>query len=191
VSFLLSSEILLSSLRVPQYDKELVQEQTRRKEKEAAQTPSSSGQKVEPKDVTVTEIVDAGLFYVQFTSEAAQLDELMKSLKAENLESAAAHSPAVKEIVAAQFTEDNVWYRAEIMKALPDGKYLVFYIDYGNVRVVDYFFPSSLSLSLLIDFCCVLFSSTVGDLGWQAHSSVAEEVPGVAGTGIAGLVGIH
>ncbi|XP_017033401.1 protein tudor [Drosophila kikkawai] len=35
-------------------------------------------------------------------------------------------------IVAALFEDDELWYRAKLLKQLPDGKYEVLFIDYGN-----------------------------------------------------------
>eukprot|EP01116_Phalansterium_solitarium_P001294 TRINITY_DN1108_c0_g1_i1.p1 TRINITY_DN1108_c0_g1~~TRINITY_DN1108_c0_g1_i1.p1 ORF type:complete len:918 (+),score=421.64 TRINITY_DN1108_c0_g1_i1:113-2866(+) len=81
-------------------------------------------------DVIVTEIVDASTFYVQIVGpEAEQLEDLMKalSLQAEQ----GPHSPAVNEIVSAQFTEDDAWYRAKVT-SVSGGEVGVFYVDYGN-----------------------------------------------------------
>ncbi|KAH8254756.1 hypothetical protein KR032_012016 [Drosophila birchii] len=35
-------------------------------------------------------------------------------------------------IVAALFEDDELWYRAQLLKQLPDGRYEVLFIDYGN-----------------------------------------------------------
>jgi staphylococcal nuclease domain-containing protein 1 len=46
-------------------------------------------------------------------------------------------SPKIGDIVSAQFSQDDEWYRAKILQVFPDKKIEVFYIDYGNVRSFD------------------------------------------------------
>merc|ERR1719263_1404135 len=48
---------------------------------------------------------------------------------------AAAFNPTVGTVVAAKFSADDEWYRARV-KGRADGKYEVFFLDYGNVDVV-------------------------------------------------------
>eukprot|EP00794_Sanderia_malayensis_P006037 gene6037-6738_t len=43
---------------------------------------------------------------------------------------------AVGELIAAKFSEDGHWYRCQVNRDL-DGKYEVFFVDYGNVDIVD------------------------------------------------------
>ena len=69
----------------------------------------------------------------RFTTIESSLEELMNNLKEENLDSAPQHTPAVGELVAAKFTEDDTWYRASVKSNQGDSKFLVFYVDYGNV----------------------------------------------------------
>lgn len=45
-----------------------------------------------------------------------------------------AHSPAVGELVKAQFTADDAWYRAAVTGTTPEGEFNVHYVDYGNVE---------------------------------------------------------
>lgn len=43
--------------------------------------------------------------------------------------------PRVNETVSAKFTEDNQWYRAKVVRNVPESKSVeVVYVDYGNVR---------------------------------------------------------
>lgn len=86
-------------------------------------------------DIVVTEIIDATRFYIQISQpdQAAALEELMKKLAAPD--ESPAYKPKVGEIVKAQFTADDVWYRAEVT-SIVDGQYEVNYIDYGNSEVI-------------------------------------------------------
>jgi len=110
---------------------------SKKKKKKEKRTDDENGEKTSNKDVIVTEIVDAGLFYVQIPSESTQLEELMKNLKEEKFDSAAKHTPSVNELVAAKFTEDDTWYRAFVKADKSDNKFLVFYIDYGNSEILS------------------------------------------------------
>jgi len=96
----------------------------------------------------VTEIVDATKFYVQVVGpEGEQLEELMKALAAQekgaeegaaadNNNAAAGYKANVNELVKAQFTADDAWYRAKVLKKTPEGEYTVLYIDYGNTETI-------------------------------------------------------
>jgi staphylococcal nuclease domain-containing protein 1 len=51
------------------------------------------------------------------------------------------HQPSVESLksgdyCSAQFTLDNVWYRARVKKVMPNSEYLIQYMDYGNVEVL-------------------------------------------------------
>jgi staphylococcal nuclease domain-containing protein 1 len=72
------------------------------------------------------------------------------------------HQPSVDTLksgdyCSAQFTVDNVWYRARVKKVMPNAEYLIQYMDYGNVEVL----PKSRLRSLGSQF-------TVGQLPPQA-----------------------
>jgi len=87
--------------------------------------------------ITVTEVVDASSFYVQIDSEELhQLDDLMKQLQtvASSNELPHNYEPKVRDLVACKFSEDDVWYRAQIKTVSSDSprRYGVFYVDYGN-----------------------------------------------------------
>jgi len=82
-------------------------------------------------DVVITEIVDGSKFFVQVVGpESEQLEELMKNLATE--ESTEAYKPHKDELIKAQFSADDAWYRAKVVKVVGDDEYQVFYIDYGN-----------------------------------------------------------
>mmetsp|Transcript_10014 Transcript_10014/g.24959 ORF Transcript_10014/g.24959 Transcript_10014/m.24959 type:complete len:920 (-) Transcript_10014:25-2784(-) len=90
--------------------------------------------------VQVTEIIDAGHFYLQ--RECDDVKELQRSLNEKDWGvPVAGFDPKVGDIVASQFAEDKDWYRASVTKVYP-GKngikeYALRYIDYGNTDVVD------------------------------------------------------
>jgi len=91
-------------------------------------------------DVIVTEIVNAGKFYFQVVGpDAEKLEELMKNLNSDqNL--GGAYVPKKDEIVCAKFSEDGLWYRAQIIsigKKSDKASYTVFYVDYGNSETVQ------------------------------------------------------
>jgi len=89
-------------------------------------------------DVVVTEIVDGSKFYVQVVGpEVEELEELMKKLSGED--NTEAYKPHQDELVKAQFTADDAWYRAKVAKVLGDDEFKVFYVDYGNSETI----PSS------------------------------------------------
>ena len=61
--------------------------------------------------------------------------------------------------VAALFSEDNKWYRGEIVRILPNtGQIEVFFVDYGNSDIMDntanirYLLPEYLTLSVFVSF---------------------------------------
>jgi len=68
-----------------------------------------------------------------YREEIAQLEELMKQLAEET--STEAHTPKTNDLVKAQFTEDDAWYRARVIAA-SKGEYRVQYIDYGNSETI-------------------------------------------------------
>jgi len=97
---------------------------------------SSKNSQQEYIDVIVTEIIDATRFYVQVVGkEAEKLEELMKQLA--SLEATTeTFTPKFGDIVLAQFTADDAWYRAKAVGETPEGEVKVFYIDYGNSETV-------------------------------------------------------
>jgi hypothetical protein len=55
----------------------------------------------------------------------------MKKLSVESSDQP--YKPVIGELVKAQFTADEAWYRAKVTDITPQGEYDVLYIDYGNV----------------------------------------------------------
>lgn len=47
------------------------------------------------------------------------------------------YTPCLNEMVAAKFSQDNQWYRGEIISTTADGRYKVFFVDYGNSEYVE------------------------------------------------------
>jgi tudor domain-containing protein 2 len=106
-----------------------LEKKKKRREEMEARKP-----KQELADVIVTEIIDANHFYVQIVgAEAEQLEELMKELSIAEL--GEAYTPKKGELVRAQFSADDRWYRAKVLDVLPDGA-RVLYVDYGNVSLM-------------------------------------------------------
>jgi len=86
-------------------------------------------------DVIVTEIVDGTTLWVQVVgSDAEKLEELMKKLAVDD--TTGEYKPAFNEIVKAQFTADDTWYRAKVQKVLDNNEYKVQYVDYGNSETI-------------------------------------------------------
>jgi hypothetical protein len=67
--------------------------------------------------------------------------------------------------VAALFSEDNKWYRGEIVRILPNtGQIEVFFVDYGNSDIMEntanirYLLPEYLTLSVFVSSFPYFFS---------------------------------
>jgi len=136
------------------YDEE--KEKAKRVERQQ-QRDEQTKQSQEFIDVVVTEIVDGSTFYVQIVGKDAEaLEELMKKLSEEN--SNDGYKPKKDELVKAQFTADDQWYRAKILKVDGD-EFQVQYVDYGNVEYV----PSARIRKLAKEFT---------DLAFQAQEAV-------------------
>jgi len=68
---------------------------------------------------------------VNYKEEISQLEELMKALSEDEV--GEPHVPRGNEIVKAQFSEDDAWYRAKVLAVDKNaGEVTVQYIDYGN-----------------------------------------------------------
>lgn len=90
-------------------------------------------------DVGVEFVISPSEFYCQLVSESMKLKQLMNklahvydNLSFKQLELA---GPKVGQVCAAQYSEDNVWYRAEVVKVLPTVAEVQF-VDYGNMERV-------------------------------------------------------
>lgn len=112
------------------YDPEEEAEKRRKKELEKEEKKKPKRELIH---VIVTEIVDATKFYVQVVGpEIKQLEELMSNLASNTSEPC---KPSKGDLVAAQFTSDDAWYRAQVLGS-SSGEYRVFYIDYGNTEAL-------------------------------------------------------
>ncbi|CAG8729748.1 402_t:CDS:2, partial [Cetraspora pellucida] len=89
-------------------------------------------------DVVVSEIVSGGHFYVQVVNDSniRSLEKMMSEFGFHHKSTTAiSNFDKIKtgQIVSAQFTEDDQWYRARIRKNIPEKESVeVVYIDYGN-----------------------------------------------------------
>ncbi|KFP13485.1 Tudor domain-containing protein 1, partial [Egretta garzetta] len=77
-------------------------------------------------------------FFCQQIQNARQLAELQVSLneRCDEFPSSPAFRPAPGNVCCAQFTEDNIWYRAAVTANVSEDTVLVGYIDYGNFEVL-------------------------------------------------------
>ncbi|NXO57607.1 TDRD1 protein, partial [Aramus guarauna] len=77
-------------------------------------------------------------FFCQQMHSARQLAELQMSLNehCDKFPSSPAFRPAAGNVCCAQFTEDNLWYRAAAIAYVSEDTLLVGYIDYGNFEVL-------------------------------------------------------
>jgi len=114
------------------YDPEKEEAERKKREEEESERKKPKQELI---DIVVTDIVDATHFYIQISQpEAARaLEELMQKLAA--ADESPAYKPKVGELVKAQFTADDVWYRAEVT-SIVDGQYEVQYVDYGNMETI-------------------------------------------------------
>lgn len=120
------------------YVEETEVEETKDEEKDDKVTE----RKVSHEKVVVTEVTPELHFYAQHTEQGAKLETLMSKLRKEFQESpplAGAFTPKRNDLCAAQFSEDNEWYRAKVEKVQGHNA-TILYIDYGNKEVCNYFF---------------------------------------------------
>lgn len=92
--------------------------------------------KVNHEKVVVTEVTPELHFYAQHTDQGAKLETLMAKLRKEFQESppSAGFTPKRNDLCAAQFSEDNEWYRAKVEKVQGQNA-TILYVDYGNKEV--------------------------------------------------------
>lgn len=74
-------------------------------------------------------------FYLQLEKNVNALD-VMTDYMARFEEFPIVDQPQVGSIYVAQFIEDDLWYRARILKALPENEFEAFFLDYGNTSLV-------------------------------------------------------
>ncbi|BGP08133.1 hypothetical protein JCM10049v2_003979 [Rhodotorula toruloides] len=114
---------------------------------------AAAGQSVQPRkeyvDVVVSEVrggteTEPFRFAVQILQNGGipELEKLMSDLTVFHKEAdvtPAGFTPRSGELVSAQFSVDNAWYRAKVRKSNPAKKQAeVLYIDYGNVEVLPF-----------------------------------------------------
>ncbi|NXD89427.1 TDRD1 protein, partial [Chaetorhynchus papuensis] len=82
----------------------------------------------------VSHIQNPDTFFCQRMQSARQLAELEASLNeyCEQFPSSPSFRPAAGSVCCAQFTEDNLWYRAAVRAYASEDTVLVDYMDYGN-----------------------------------------------------------
>ncbi|XP_040291132.1 tudor domain-containing protein 1 [Bufo bufo] len=113
-------------------------------------------------ETLITVIHNPEIFFCQQVQNAKQLSDLMLLMHEHYSTSAAAPGflPAPGAKCAAQFTEDNNWYRSSVLRRLAEDSVLVKYLDFGNtetlpisrVRGIE---PSLLSLPFQALECCL------------------------------------
>uniref|UniRef100_A0A8C4NB64 Tudor domain-containing protein n=1 Tax=Eptatretus burgeri TaxID=7764 RepID=A0A8C4NB64_EPTBU len=88
--------------------------------------------------VLVSEVVDPSHFYCQRVFGIERLYSLMEEIAVhcEGL-GPKEFSPQEGDIVCAQYTEDNKWYRAHLMDFLPGNSASVFYVDFGTSEALS------------------------------------------------------
>ena len=114
-------------------------------------TAATNGQSSEPqprrkdyRDVMVTDVDETGKLKVQLVgSGTTQLTELMSAFRSFHINKANSQPlkgpPKVGDIVAAQFTVDNDWYRAKVRRVDREAEKVdLTYLDYGNSETVPW-----------------------------------------------------
>lgn len=115
------------------YVEEIKEEEVKEEDKDDKVTE----RKVNQEKVVVTEVTPELHFFAQHTDQGAKLENLMARLRKEFQESpplTGAFTPKRNDLCAAQFSEDNEWYRARIEK-IHGQKATILYVDYGNKEV--------------------------------------------------------
>ena len=86
----------------------------------------------------MTDITDASNFHIRILGEnqyseienelddfdAAEADDLEKPIKKGTT-------------CAARFSTDDRWYRASVLRAIGKGQYEVYFIDFGNIEIIN------------------------------------------------------
>ncbi|XP_075698801.1 tudor domain-containing protein 1 [Rhinoderma darwinii] len=113
-------------------------------------------------ETLITVIHDPEMFFCQQVQNAKQLSEVMIMMheRYSALPASPGFLPSRGEICAAQFTEDDNWYRASVVRQVADESVLVGYLDFGNtetlpisrVRRIE---PELLSLPFQAAQCCL------------------------------------
>ncbi|KAG8187346.1 hypothetical protein JTE90_011708 [Oedothorax gibbosus] len=83
-------------------------------------------------DVTVSFISDVTEFYCQLTYFKEHLDRLSVELKGDYFEQMSLAECLPNTPVCVKYSEDNIWYRAQIIKVNHERDIEVFFVDFGN-----------------------------------------------------------
>ncbi|XP_055032396.2 tudor domain-containing protein 1 [Misgurnus anguillicaudatus] len=106
------------------------------------------GQKVELV-VTTLKSLDEFYCYNYSSADVHSLTELTPELMKHCESQRAPFTPTVKEPCCALFSGDGQWYRAMVLEACGDGKFKVYFVDYGNSCEVEAVHLKAISSGLL------------------------------------------
>jgi len=119
------------------------EEEKRKKDEAAEGKRAGTPQERISYPVAVTDVRSGSEFSFQILNddETSALESLSNSLQSEKFSSHSPVTPKIHDIVTAQFTVDDLWYRAQILNELPktskDQLYEVRYLDYGNRETIS------------------------------------------------------
>lgn len=158
---------------------------------EVSNGPATERKKEELK-VMVTEVLDAGKFYIQAVGDqkVASIQQQLASLSLQEAPVIGAFNPKKGDLVLALYGGDNSWNRAMIVNVpkgvveSPQDKFEVFYIDYGNQEIVAYSqlrplnssLSSSPGLAQLCSLAYVKVPSWEEDYGEEATVKLSEHI---------------
>lgn len=88
--------------------------------------------------VVVTYISPDFKVYVQYSNQGQRVEQLQSDLRQRfaQTKSVGGYSAKKNELVAAQFSADNEWYRARVEKIEGNNRVSVYFVDYGNREVI-------------------------------------------------------
>ena len=92
-------------------------------------------------ELLISFVINPNSFFCQVIGDNLLLLNESMQLITENINSKPKlnnYFPTVGTVCAAVFAEDDLWYRAEVLKVLPDDKLEVRYIDFGNIAKVNF-----------------------------------------------------
>jgi len=130
-------------------------------------------------------VIDGAHFFVQIQNDqTAGLDELVATLTNLSVNEGPGQppfTPRVGELVRAQFTEDDSWYRAKIL-SVGANLYSVLYIDYGNsetlpgnrIRPLPFAYQSLLAQSQEAGLAFVKAPKLESDWGRESQGHLRE-----------------
>jgi staphylococcal nuclease domain-containing protein 1 len=110
------------------------EEEERKKQQREKEQLERFAPREESCTVSLTEILSGYHFYMQI--ETAEVQALLELKDAMQHVVGPQIIPNVGDLVSAQFTADDQWYRAQV-KSINQGIYSVFYVDYGNTDELD------------------------------------------------------